>query len=89
MAMLFRQSWPLVLFFLLVPSEALASARKFDWVPWLIGITVTSSVLAWVWAKRTKMLDNIHLRIVGFSVYFWILAFAQMGVLMVLYALTK
>ncbi len=78
-----------VLLFLLLPSEAQASSRRFDWVPWLIGVTITSTVLAWIWAKRTKMLDNIHLRIVGFSVYFWILAFAQIGVLMVIYALTK
>lgn len=78
-----------VLLFLLMPSDALANASRVDWVPWLIGVTITSTVLAWVWAKRTKMLDNIHLRIVGFSVYFWILAFAQMGVLMVIYALAK
>lgn len=78
-----------VLLLLLVPSDALANARRFDWVPWLIGVTISSAVLAWIWAKRTKMLDNIHLRIVGFSVYFWILAFAQVGVLMVIYALMK
>ncbi len=79
----------LVVLLLLMPSDAWANARKFDWVPWLIGVTITSAVLGWIWAKRTKMLDNIHLRIVGFSVYFWILAFAQLGVLMVIYALTK
>ena len=78
-----------VLLLLLMPSDAWANARQFDWMPWLIGVTITSAIFGWIWAKRTKMLDNIHLRIVGFSVYFWILAFAQIGVLMVIYALTK
>lgn len=81
--------WLVLLLLVLMPSDAWASSRRFDWVPWLIGITISSSLLAWIWAKRTKMLDNIHLRIIGFSVYFWILAFAQMGVLMLIYALTK
>lgn len=79
----------LILLLLILPSIAEANARKVNWVPWLIGVTITSSVLGWIWAKRTKMLDNIHLRIIGFSVYFWLLAFAQMGVLMLLYWLTK
>lgn len=79
----------LAMLLVLVPSDAWASSRRFDWLPWLIGITITSAALAWYWAKHTKMLDNIHLRIVGFSVYFWLLAFAQMGVLMVIYALLK
>ncbi|MFN4292456.1 MAG: hypothetical protein ACK4E7_16495 [Permianibacter sp.] len=79
----------LVLVLLLTPSVAWANARQFDWIPWLIGVTITSSIFGWIWAKRTKMFDNIHLRIVGFSVYFWILAFGQIGVLMVIYALLK
>jgi len=77
-----------ILLFSLMPSIAEASSRRLDWVPWLIGVTITSTVLAWIWAKRTKMLDNIHLRIIGFSVYFWLLAFAQIGILMAVYALT-
>ena len=72
-----------------LPSLAWASSKKLDWIPWLIGITITSSVLGWWSAKRTKMLDNIHLRIIGFSVYFWLYVFAQMLVLMVLFALSK
>lgn len=79
----------LVLLLLIMPSDAWANAARVDWVPWLIGVTITSTIFGWYWAKRTKMLDNIHLRIVGFSVYFWILAFAQLGVLMVIYALLK
>jgi len=79
----------LVLVLMLTPSVAWANARQFDWIPWLIGVAITSSIFGWIWAKRTKMFDNIHLRIVGFSVYFWILAFGQIGVLMVIYALLK
>lgn len=73
----------------LMPLPAFASSKKLDWIPWIIGISVMSALLAWRSAKRTKMLDNIHLRIIGFSVYFWLYFFAQMLIVMVLWSITK
>ncbi len=79
----------LTLALLLMPSLAWANPRQLNWMPWLIGITISSAIAGWWLARRTKMFDNIHLRIIGFSVYFWILVFAQIGVLMLVYALIK
>ncbi|QGX39426.1 hypothetical protein [Permianibacter aggregans] len=84
-----RVSLLLIVVLASLPAPVWASSKKLDWMPWLIGIAVTSTLLGWWSAKRTKMFDNIHLRIIGFSVYFWLYAFAQMLVLMIVWSLLR
>lgn len=61
----------------LFPVEALASNKRVNAIPLVLLAITVASVLAWFWVKRTRTFDNVHLKIIGFSIYFWIVMFAE------------
>lgn len=62
---------------LLLPIQAYASSKKVNYLPWAAVGTLIAIALSWWLVKRTRMMDNVHLKIIGFSVYFWIVLFAE------------
>ena len=65
------------LLLLLVTTTAHASGGRTDYLSLVLLATVIAIAMAVFWVKKTPSFDNIHLKIIGFSVYFWIVMFAE------------
>ncbi len=63
---------------ILMTTTAMAnSGQRTDYLSLALFATLIASIVAWYWVKKTPQFDNIHLKIIGFSAYFWIVVFAE------------
>ena len=58
-------------------ASAYAGGGRTDYLALVLTATVIASAISLFWVKKTPQFDNIHLKIIGFSVYFWIVMFAE------------
>ena len=66
-----------LLVLLLIATDAAASSGRGDYTALALLATLIATVIAVYWVKKTPAFDKSHLKIIGFSVYFWIVVFAE------------
>lgn len=66
---------------------AYASQGKIQWQYYLLAVTIVSVIVAYVLTARKKNIENTGIRIMLGGVYFWVATFAQLTVLLLIYAI--
>lgn len=70
---------------LMISPLAYAASGKIQWEMYLIVVTIISMAGA-VWITRRKQYEETVVKVLVTGVYFWVLAFAQLGVLAGVYS---